>query len=78
MLRNLLLTIGFILSANLVVFGQLGSGALKGKIVDKDTKEPIPFANIVLEVGVVAGDGGQLLSSCCSTCSLPKGTSTTE
>ena len=49
MLRNLLLTVGFVLAANLLVFSQ--SGALKGKIVDKDTKEPIPFANIVVELG---------------------------
>ena len=49
MLRNLLLTVGFVLAANLLVFSQ--SGALKGKIIDKDTKEPIPFANIVVELG---------------------------
>ena len=49
MLRHLLLTIGIILSANLFVFAQ--SGALKGKIIDKATREPIPFANVVLEVG---------------------------
>jgi hypothetical protein len=55
MLRNLLLTIGFILSANLVAFAQ--SGALKGKIYDQDTKEPIPFANVVLEVGGTLAGG---------------------
>ncbi|MEZ5196537.1 MAG: carboxypeptidase-like regulatory domain-containing protein [Bacteroidales bacterium] len=49
MLRNLLLTIGFVLAANLLAFSQ--SDSLKGKIFDKDTKEPIPFANIVVEVG---------------------------
>lgn len=49
MVRNLLLTIGFILAANVIVFSQ--SGTLKGKIFDKETKEPIPFANIVLELG---------------------------
>ena len=53
MLRNLLLTIGIVLTANLLVFSQ--SGTLKGKIIDKDTKEPIPFANIVVELG-----GGQI------------------
>ncbi|MCF6341171.1 MAG: TonB-dependent receptor, partial [Bacteroidales bacterium] len=47
MIRNLLLTLGFILATGLVVFAQ--QGALKGKVFDKDTKEPIPFANIVLE-----------------------------
>jgi len=55
MLRNLLLTIGFILSANLIVLAQ--SGALKGKIYDKETKEPIPFANIVLEIGGTLSGG---------------------
>jgi hypothetical protein len=49
MLRKLLFTIGIILSANLLVFSQ--SGALKGKVLDKVTKEPLPFVNIVVEVG---------------------------
>jgi hypothetical protein len=49
MLRNLLLTFGVVLLANLLVFSQ--SGTLKGKIIDKETKEPIPFANVVLELG---------------------------
>ncbi len=47
MIRNLLLTLGFFLATGLVVIAQ--QGAIKGKIFDKDTKEPIPFANIVLE-----------------------------
>ncbi|MCF8369865.1 MAG: carboxypeptidase-like regulatory domain-containing protein [Bacteroidales bacterium] len=55
MLRNLLLTIGFILSTTLMVFSQ--SGSLKGKIFDKDTKEPIPFANIIVEVGGTQAGG---------------------
>ncbi|MCD4745957.1 MAG: carboxypeptidase regulatory-like domain-containing protein [Bacteroidales bacterium] len=49
MLRNLLFTLGIILTANLLVFSQ--SGSLKGKIIDKETKEPIPFANIIVESG---------------------------
>lgn len=49
MLRKLLLTLGIILSANLLVFSQ--SGSLKGRVLDKDTKEPLPFVNIVVEVG---------------------------
>ncbi|MBM3434722.1 MAG: hypothetical protein FJY07_00730 [Bacteroidetes bacterium] len=56
MFRNLLLTIGFILVSNLVVFSQ--SGTLKGKIFDKATKEPIPFANIVIELGGAQKGGG--------------------
>jgi len=57
MLRNLLLTIGFVLTTSLLVFSQTGSGTLKGKIVDKQTKEPISFANIVVEVGGVQVGG---------------------
>jgi outer membrane receptor protein involved in Fe transport len=49
MLRKLLFTLGIILSANLLVFSQ--SGALKGKVLDKVTREPLPFVNIVVEVG---------------------------
>ncbi len=46
MIRNLLLTLGLILATALMLHAQ--QGALKGKVVDKDTKEPIPFANIIL------------------------------
>jgi outer membrane receptor protein involved in Fe transport len=49
MLRNLLFTIGLVLVANLLAYSQ--SGTLKGKIIDKETGEPVPFANVVLEVG---------------------------
>ena len=49
MVRNLLLTIGFVVAANVFVFSQ--SGTLKGKILDKETKEPIAFANVVIELG---------------------------
>ena len=51
MLRHLLLTFGIILLASFSVFSQSGSGALKGKVIDKDTKEPLAFANIILENG---------------------------
>ncbi|MFO8128758.1 MAG: carboxypeptidase-like regulatory domain-containing protein [Bacteroidales bacterium] len=50
MLRNLLFTLGIILGSSLLVFSQV-SGTLKGTVLDKETREPIPFANIVLEVG---------------------------
>ena len=49
MLRKLLFTLGIILSANLLVFSQ--QGALKGKVLDKVTREPLPFVNIIVEVG---------------------------
>ncbi len=47
MVRNLLIAIVLLLTANMAVFAQ--SGALKGKVLDKSTKEPIPFANIIVE-----------------------------
>lgn len=47
MLRNLLLTLGLIFATSVMVFAQ--SGALQGTVIDKDTKEPVAFANIVLE-----------------------------
>ena len=46
MLKNLLLTIGILLTSSLYLFSQ--SGALQGKILDADTKDPIPFANVAL------------------------------
>jgi len=48
MIRNLLLTISFVLAASLLAFSQ--SGTLKGKIIDKESGEAIPFCNIVVEV----------------------------
>lgn len=55
MIRKLLFTLGIMLTANLLVFSQ-STGTLKGKIIDKETKEPIPFANVVIEQnGVQAG-----------------------
>jgi outer membrane receptor protein involved in Fe transport len=47
MLKNLLLTFGLIFATSVVMLAQ--DGALKGKVLDKDTKEPVPFANIILE-----------------------------
>ncbi len=49
MFQKLLLTIAVILASTMLVFSQAGS--LKGKVTNKDTKEPIPFANIVIESG---------------------------
>ena len=56
MLRSLLLTFALILTAQLLVFSQ--SGALQGKVTDKDTKEPVPFANIIVESGGRMVSGG--------------------
>ncbi len=49
MFKNLLLTIGLVLTTSLLAFSQ--SGTLKGTITDGETGEPIPFANIIIEVG---------------------------
>jgi outer membrane receptor protein involved in Fe transport len=48
MIRKLLLFTAVFISANVMVFSQ---GTLKGKITDKATNEPIPFANIIIEQG---------------------------
>lgn len=53
MLRKILLAV-LVLWSTAGLFAQ--SGALKGKIIDVETKEPIPFANIVIEMN------GQMLS----------------
>ena len=55
MIRNLLLTIGLLLAAGLSVFAQ--SGSLSGKVLDKDTKEPVPFVNIIIELGGTQAGG---------------------
>lgn len=37
-------------------FGQAGSGAIKGSVIDKESKEPIPFAKVVLyQGGIIKG-----------------------
>ncbi|MDG1135303.1 MAG: carboxypeptidase-like regulatory domain-containing protein, partial [Bacteroidales bacterium] len=48
MLKNLLLTFGLIFATSFMAFAQ--EGALQGTVLDKETNEPIPFANIVLEI----------------------------
>lgn len=55
MIRNLLLTIGLALAASTLVFSQ--SGTLRGKVIDKTTKEPIPFVNIIVELGGTQAGG---------------------
>jgi hypothetical protein len=55
MLRNLLLTLCIVLTSWTLALAQ--QGRLQGKVYEKDSREPIPFANIVLENGgtVVGG-----------------------
>lgn len=50
MFRKLLSALGLTLFVSSMVLAQ-SSGTLKGKLVDKETKEPIPFANIIAETG---------------------------
>lgn len=49
MLRKSLISITFLLFANVVLFAQ--SGTLKGKMTDKENKDAIPFASIIIESG---------------------------
>lgn len=49
MLRKLLLTLCIVLTTCTLALAQVGR--LQGTVVDKDTGEPIPFANIILENG---------------------------
>ena len=38
------------------VFGQAGSGSIKGSVLDSESKEPIPFVKVVLyQGGIIKG-----------------------
>ncbi|MGM0646913.1 MAG: carboxypeptidase regulatory-like domain-containing protein [Bacteroidota bacterium] len=49
MFRKFLTAIALLLATGTLAYGQ--SGALKGKITDKESGEPVPFANIIVEAG---------------------------
>ncbi|MFZ4463436.1 MAG: carboxypeptidase regulatory-like domain-containing protein [Bacteroidales bacterium] len=49
MFKNLLLTLGIVLMSCTLAFSQ--QGRLQGKVYEKDSREPVAFANIVLENG---------------------------
>jgi len=55
MLRSLLITLGTVLLFSTLSYAQ--QGRLQGKVFEKGTREPVAFANIVLEIGgtVVGG-----------------------
>ena len=59
MVRKLYLTIITVLSFSVAAFAQAGAGTLKGTIKDAKTGEPIPFANVVVEVGGIQLGTGQ-------------------
>jgi len=50
MLRKLLLSIAMVFAVTFLAYPQ-SSGTLMGEIRDKETKEPIPFANVIIESG---------------------------
>ena len=57
MIRNIYLTTALFLFVCLGAFAQ--TGAIKGKILDKATKEPIPFATVVAEANGQQAGGAQ-------------------
>lgn len=57
MLRHLLSTILLFTAGCISVYAQTGQGALKGKILDANSKEPVPFANVVVELNGVLQAG---------------------
>lgn len=57
MIRKVYLTLTVLLIACAGVFAQ--SGAIRGKIFDKATKEPLPFANVVAEMNGSQAGGAQ-------------------
>ncbi|MBQ9312700.1 MAG: TonB-dependent receptor [Bacteroidales bacterium] len=46
MLKRILFTLGLVLTANVVMYAQ---GTLVGYITDEQTKEPLPFVNVIVE-----------------------------
>jgi outer membrane receptor protein involved in Fe transport len=58
MLRKIyLLTAAFIVASGVAALAQ--SGSIKGKVLDKTTKEPLPFANVVVEINGSQAGGAQ-------------------
>nr|HMT28560.1 TonB-dependent receptor [Bacteroidia bacterium] len=58
MLRKIyLLTAAVLIVTGYTAFAQ--SGAIKGKVMDKATKEPLPFANVIVEINGSQAGGAQ-------------------
>lgn len=49
MTKRLLFALSFLLATNMLAYAQ--QGRLQGKVFEKGTREPVSFANIVLENG---------------------------
>lgn len=58
MVRRLFSSVALCLIAVLSVHAQVGTGSLKGKVLDKKTNEPLPFVSIVIENGGSQVAGG--------------------
>lgn len=57
MLRNLLSTLLALMLLAPMAYAQTGQGGLKGKVIDVETGEPLPFVNIVVEKNGVQVNG---------------------
>jgi hypothetical protein len=55
--RIYLLTAAFIIASGAVSYAQTGS--IKGKVLDKASKEPLPFANVIVEINGSQAGGAQ-------------------
>ena len=57
MLKNVYLTFTFIIVLGCTAWAQ--TGAIKGKVIDKTTNEPLPFASVVAEINGSQAGGAQ-------------------
>ncbi len=57
MLKNVYLTFTFVLALGCAAWAQ--TGAIKGKVIDKTTNEPLPFASVVAEINGSQAGGAQ-------------------
>jgi hypothetical protein len=58
MIRNLLASLVSIIIIGTAAYAQTGQGALQGKVLDKETGEPLPFVNVAVELNGVLVTGG--------------------
>jgi outer membrane receptor protein involved in Fe transport len=59
MVRNIYLTLLMVIFSASAALAQAGAGSIKGVIKDSKTGEPIPFANVVVELGGIQIGSGQ-------------------